>query len=254
MKILLPPSEGKAIGTSKKTLDLHSLAFPELAEPRERMLSALIKVSGTKSASKVLGLSPGLASEILANLDILKAPISPAIEIYEGVLYQSLNYAGLSKAGRARANDSLVITSSVFGLLTPEDQIPHYRLSGSVSLPKLGVVSSFWKNQIPADLFDDQLIVDMRSGTYEKFWQPALETNFVQIKVMQVDPKHGQKIAVSHFNKATKGEIANALLNIRRKLATSEDVASEIAKAGWEVETSRSAKSGVQIIEVMLKS
>jgi uncharacterized protein len=254
MKILLPPSEGKSLGTNKKTIKLAELSFPELNVSRERVIQALLKASSTKSALSTLGLTPGLASELELNKNLLSSPTSPAIEIYDGVVYQSLGYSAMSTRARAKADQTIVITSSLFGFLSPQDSIPHYRLSGDVSLPKVGTMSSFWREQIARDVFGDELVIDMRSGTYEKFWRPTSATNFASIKVMQIDPKKGQKIAVSHFNKATKGQIANVLIKARKSLRTVRDVAIEISNAGWQVEVIQNPKTGVQVIEVLLKS
>lgn len=254
MKILLPPSESKSFGTSKKPLKLAGLSFPELNPARELMIQSLIKASSGKTALLALGLTPGLAAELESNLILLTAPTSPAIEIYDGVLYQSLGYSTLTASARTKAEQIIVITSSLFGFLSPQDYIPHYRLSGDVNLPKLGTVSNFWREQIAMDVLGDELVIDMRSGTYEKFWRPSPDAEFATIKVMQIDSNRSQKIAVSHFNKATKGELAQALLKCRQQLKTIAAVADAISKAGWELETSRNPKTGLQAIEVLLKS
>jgi cytoplasmic iron level regulating protein YaaA (DUF328/UPF0246 family) len=253
MKILLPPSEGKSFGTSKKTIKLAGLSFSELNPARELVMQSLIKVSSTKTALSTLGLTPGLASELESNLTLLKSPTSPAIEIYDGVLYQSLGYSTLSASARANTEQTIVIASSLFGFLSPQDCIPHYRLSGDVNLPKLGTVSNFWRARIAMNVFGDELVIDMRSGTYEKFWRPAPDANFANIKVMQVDSCKGQKIAVSHFNKATKGEITKALLTSRQQFKTVASVANEISKAGWEVEVIDNPRTNSKTIEVMIK-
>jgi uncharacterized protein len=253
MKILLPPSEGKSFGTIKKSIKLAGLSFPELNPARELVMQSLIKVSATKTALSTLGLTPGLASELESNLILLKSPTSPAIEIYDGVLYQSLGYSTLTASARAKAEQTIVITSSLFGFLSPQDCIPHYRLSGDVNLPKLGTVSNFWRERISMDVFGDELVIDMRSGTYEKFWRPSPDANFATIKVVQIDSNKGQKIAVSHFNKATKGEITKALLTSRQQFKTVASVANEISKAGWELEVIGNPRNNFKTIEVLIK-
>lgn len=253
MKILLPPSEGKSFGTIKKSIKLAGLSFPELNPARELVMQSLIKVSATKTALSTLGLTPGLASELESNLILLKSPTSPTIEIYDGVLYQSLGYSTLTASARAKAEQTIVITSSLFGFLSPQDCIPHYRLSGDVNLPKLGIVSNYWRERISMDVFGDELVIDMRSGTYVKFWRPSPDANFATIKVVQIDSNKGQKIAVSHFNKTTKGEISKALLTSRKQFKTIASVANQISKAGWEVEVIGNPRTNSKTIEVMIK-
>ena len=58
--------------------------------------------------------------------DIRAEPTAPAIDIYSGVLYQSLNYRGLSPQAQKRAQSQLLIFSALFGVLRPLDLIPYY--------------------------------------------------------------------------------------------------------------------------------
>lgn len=250
MKILLPPSEGKGFGLVEKPLDLSSLGFTELTASREKVLQSLLKTSKSRAALTTLGLTVGLRNELAHNLEIFTAKTAPAIKIYEGVVYQNIDYASMSKPAQMRFDESALIVSAAFGLLRPRDLIPHYRLSGSVTLPKVGVVSTYWAKQLSGQMPTEELIVDCRSGTYEKFWKATTDTNYVKIKVVQFDVAKGQKLAVSHFNKATKGLVTRALVSSRKKLTSSDDVANEIAKAGWEVELTHPA--GIATLEVLM--
>src|SRR5690625_3754931 len=88
-------------------------------------------------------------------------------EVYTGVLFQALDYAGLTDLGRRRAAEHLAITSALWGLVRPGDQIPAYRLSAGMKLPGLGSLTTLWKSVLPAVLapvVEAELIVDARSG------------------------------------------------------------------------------------------
>jgi cytoplasmic iron level regulating protein YaaA (DUF328/UPF0246 family) len=52
------------------------------------------------------------------------APTAPAAEVYTGVLYQRLQLPGLP----AKARRQVLIASMLWGVVRPDDRIPHYRL------------------------------------------------------------------------------------------------------------------------------
>ena len=76
MLILPPPSEGKHVPARGAALDLATLTFPELAEPRRRVLHELVTLcsEAPERARDVLGLSPGQAPEVARDADLLDAP------------------------------------------------------------------------------------------------------------------------------------------------------------------------------------
>jgi len=135
--------------------------------------------------------------------------------VYSGVLYEALDLASLDGAARRRATSWLAVASGLFGLLRPADRIPAYRLSGDVSLPGIGPVSTYWSGRLDDTVRDAAgrgLVVDLRSSTYASFWRPApdLAPRVVGLRVLHdVD---GTRKVVSNFNKATKGRAVRALV------------------------------------------
>ncbi|WP_344918429.1 peroxide stress protein YaaA [Streptosporangium oxazolinicum] len=205
MLILLPPSEGKAARGDGPALDLPRLSFPALGSPREIVLDALTALCREPAARDVLGLSPGQAGEIGANLLLRTAPTLAAADLYTGVLYDNLGLASLSPEAAARASERLLIFSGLWGLLRIGDRVPPYRLSMGVRLPPLGGLGAFWRRSI-TPLLDAEpgLVVDLRSSTYAAAWHPGGRA--VAVRVL----KDGK--VVSHMAKATRGVIARSLL------------------------------------------
>ncbi|MER6827869.1 peroxide stress protein YaaA [Streptosporangium sp. NPDC000563] len=205
MLILLPPSEGKAARGDGPALDLSRLSFPALGPPRELVLEALIALCRGPAARDVLGLSPGQAGEVGGNLLLRTAPALAAADLYTGVLYDNLGLASLSPQAAARASESLLIFSGLWGLLRVGDRVPPYRLSMGVRLPPLGGLGAFWRRSV-TPLLDTEpgLVVDLRSSTYAAAWRPGGRA--VAVRVLR-DGK-----VVSHMAKATRGMIARSLL------------------------------------------
>jgi cytoplasmic iron level regulating protein YaaA (DUF328/UPF0246 family) len=213
--ILLPPSEGKTIPSTKRTIDLAALSFPSLTATRQVVLAELMRQcrSDPDHAATLLGLGPKQSDDIGRNADLLRQPCGHAIDVYTGVLFDALGYSTLSARARSRVRKHVAISSALWGLIRPADAIPAYRLSGSASLPGIGTLASAWKGPV-SDLLAETpgLIIDLRSGTYVSLGPipAAAENRAVTVRVLQ--EKDGRRTVVSHHNKATKGRLLRSLL------------------------------------------
>ena len=174
MLILLPPSEKKKAATGDHNFELSDLAF----------------------ATELLA----ARSSALVNQEIL--PTAEAIEIYDGVLYQGLNWKDLSDADRKRANSRVLIISALFGLVRPKDQIFKY---------KLKIDNSLWREsiaQVAANL-TDELIIDCRSSTYKGVW-PVNPERTIEVRVFKITD--GVRSVITHMSKKYRGELTRHLL------------------------------------------
>lgn len=211
MRILLPPSEGKAEPESGEPVDLDSLVFAaELRKQRQKLLRAV---------------DPKLR----------KAPAAPAAEVYAGVLYQRLGLPGLPAAARRRAAKRVLIASALWGFVRPGDRIPYYRLPPSTKLDDIGPLAARWRPALTAAMPDEpsETIVDMRSGAYVSAWKPKQAT---LLSVRAFREEKGKRKAVSHMAKAVRGDVARALLLARREPKTLDEIAAIATEAGFEVE------------------
>jgi cytoplasmic iron level regulating protein YaaA (DUF328/UPF0246 family) len=186
MLILLPPSEKKKAATSPEKFDLSSLTFA--AE-----LSAL-------------------RSQTTAGSDSSKT--SPAIEIYNGVLYQGLGWNSLSATQKKRANSRVLIVSALFGLVKPLDQIFQY---------KIKINSKLWRDAIAAvsTKFVSELVIDCRSSTYKSVWTINPE-NTVEVRVFKINGT--ERSVITHMSKKYRGELTRHLLMQTNDPATPAEV------------------------------
>lgn len=258
MLILLPPSETKDFGSNRSRLALPKLSFPELLPQRQKTLAALIALSKTpKNAVKVLGISNQQSIELEYNAQLLTAPTSAAIEIYSGVLFDALSYETLNKSARQKADETIAITSALFGLLRPQDSIPHYRLSGDTVLPKIGGVSKGWKEptSVVIERMNPSFILDMRPGIYAKFWQPNVElarkTLVVKIMTKVGTGKDSKKIAISHNNKLTKGQLVREMVKMKKFPSNSNELIQSLRALKWDCELTKS-ENGSDLLEVFV--
>lgn len=247
MRVLLPPSEGKATGGEGPSLDLAALSFPKLTPTRRRVLSALRRVSARRAATALatLGLSAGQADELERNRNLLTSGTLPVALRYTGVLYDELGLGTLPPDAAERARTSVIVFSGLWGALRVADPIPAYRLSIGVTLPPLGPLASRWRPAITAiepELAGegDELVLDLRSSPYAAAWRPAgaLAERVVTVRVLAERILDGapQRSIVSHHNKATKGRLARDLLVAGAQPRTAKDLCAALTELGHTVE------------------
>lgn len=230
MLIVLPPSETKSFGGDHPPLDWDSLSFPELNSVRKQIAADLVALDDPFA---VLGISDKLAAEAEANQELLTSPTTSAILRYTGVLYDALSADTLPNEALQR----LAIGSALFGVVRAGDLIPHYRLSGGTKLPTRSsatpTLKSRWGGLITEVLSSaDDLVVDLRSGTYQQLGR--LKTA-ITVRVESVQPDGSRKV-VSHFNKHYKGELARVLALSEQDPISIDEVAAIARAAGMTVE------------------
>ena len=231
MLIVLPPSETKSFGGDHPPLDWDSLSFPELNSVRKQIAADLVALDDPFT---VLGISDKLAAEVEANQQLLTSPTTLAILRYTGVLYDALSADTLPNEALQR----LAIGSALFGVVRAGDLIPHYRLSGGTKLPTrcsstTPTLKSRWGGLITEVLSSaDDLVVDLRSGTYQQLGR--LKTA-ITVRVESVQPDGSRKV-VSHFNKHYKGELARVLALSEQDPTSIDEIAAIAHAAGMTVE------------------
>ncbi len=238
MLILLPPSEGKSPTDGGRPFDIDTLSLPGLAPTRRRVLASLIKLSNGREsrAREVLGLSVRQGDELARNRALAEAQALPAADVYSGVLYAALDYHSLPAAARRRIDQRALVFSALWGAARLNDVIPAYRLSGDVTLPRLGPVAALWRKPLATAIPEaagSGVVLDLRSGTYAKMWTPEAELaeRTVVARILQTRPD-GSRAVVSHHNKATKGRLVRALAQSGTTPRTAESLAALIEAQG----------------------
>ncbi|MGV0746272.1 peroxide stress protein YaaA [Mycolicibacterium sp. XJ870] len=236
MIVLLPPSETKHAGGDGPPLRLDSLSSTALTPLRSELVDELVSLAADPTASrKALGLTAAQDSEIRRNAELRQAPTLPAINRYTGVLYDALDVGSLRGAAIGRARARLAVGSALFGLLRADDPVPAYRLSASAKLPGQRGLSTRWRpvlEPVLADLACQELIVDLRSGSYAALGRVP---DAVRVQVL-AEHADGRRTVVSHFNKAHKGHLARALVSSRAEPEDAAAVAAVARRAGMRVE------------------
>ncbi|MFM7186434.1 MAG: peroxide stress protein YaaA, partial [Armatimonadota bacterium] len=190
------------------------------------------------AALGVLRLTPGQLELLTVNSQLLRSPCGPAFQVYTGVLYSELNPASLSAEQLAKLDASVWIASALFGFVGFSDYIPAYRMSGDVTLPEIGSLTQYWKQDLSAML--DKVpgpIVDFRSGTYVKLGPLSKDVcaRTVVPRVLQRMPDGPPKL-ITHFNKATKGRLMRAYALSHDDVKSLEDFAALVRTTGADAD------------------
>jgi cytoplasmic iron level regulating protein YaaA (DUF328/UPF0246 family) len=253
MFILLPPSEGKATSGEGPRLDPGTLTLPELAPARERVVTALTELcSGPEdTACEVLGLSASQTDALKRNLDLVTAPTLRAADLYTGVLYDRLGLPGLLAEHGDLVRERVLVFSGLWGVVGPADQLPPYRLSMGVKLPPLGGLGAYWRKAMTGPLgtlTDDSLLVDCRSAAYTAAFKPTgtAAERTVAVRVLREREVDGttRRSVVSHMAKATRGEIARALVSENVQARTPQELVCALRDLGHTVELPPASKPG----------
>ncbi len=208
--VLLPPSEGKAVGGR---LARTPGAFAALEPARLTVAKGLRR----KDFSPVRELKVGAAAATAAMADnrfVLEAPALPALRRYTGVLYDALGYPGRAAPLRRRLDRAVVVMSGLWGLLRGDDPVPAYKLPIGAAVPGVGRLAAWWRPRVTpllADHVAGAVVWNLLPGAYAAAVGPLPTARAVWTVRVERETA-GRRAVVGHDNKAVKGALAAAVV------------------------------------------
>jgi uncharacterized protein len=227
--LLLPPSEGKAPHGRPPAWDPAAGAFGALAGARADVVAALAaRDGGDAGLLGVGGRHLERAREANAALGT-GAPTLPAWRRYTGVVHDHLGVADLTRAGRRRAVESVVVLSGLLGAVALDDPVPDYRIKMGARLPPLGTLATWWRPRLTPVLAAraaGHVVVDLlpleHAAAVDHGALVDAGATVVRVRLVERDGRAG-----GHDAKAAKGRLARHLVTSRahpvRALRTWED-------------------------------
>jgi hypothetical protein len=256
--VLLPPSEGKSPGGDGPPVGRRPvLSTPELCAPRNALLAAVRRAARTHPPGLVAGLKlPESAARaaLRATTSASSSPTLPALDRYTGVVYQALDVGSLAIDARRRADDAVVVTSGLWGVVRGGDLVPDYRVPASGVVPGFGGVATHWRRPLATALprlVGEHGVLDLRSTDYRAMWRPApaLRDQVLAVRVLAERPT-GQVGPVSYHAKWVKGLVVRHLVTSRPAPADPMDalVAAADALGLRLVDTSTAAERSADLV------
>ena len=200
MKILIPPSEGKA---KIKPQNIKFCDTKFIYERSVKQVVRLLNLIDNEDLRSIYGTSLEKAELFhRQNEDIFKSRCAHAIERYTGVVYQHLDWNTLTDESKNYMEKHVMIFSGLFGMTTPLTLIPDYKL-------KMNVLSLqyHWSPILTEALKDEDLVFDLLPQVYRKAYIPNKNTIQIEFKVKG----GGSTRAAGHYGKAVKGKFIRFL-------------------------------------------
>ena len=212
MKILFAPSETKKEGGNMPPLI--GRGFELSADDKKYVIDKYqhyLETSTFDALKKLFGIKKSSDIEMYKNVDIYHDSTMPAIARYTGVAYDYLDYPSLKADEKEFIDNSLIIYSNLFGAIKASETIPNYKLKQGEKLNDF-VIEKYYKKESSSILdsyFQDELVIDLRAGFYEKFYLP--NKSYITMKFI----KNGK--VVSHWAKAYRGKVVRELAKYQPK-------------------------------------
>ena len=212
VKILLPPSEGKAEGgNSRIPWSPDSGVFGGfLGHYREQIAEALHKGKG--GSARLLGVSgKHLARAQAVNSALIGAPTLPAWQRYTGVVWDHLGLASFPTSQRAVAIRSILVVSGLAGMVRGDDPLPDYRLKVGASLSPFGNLAKWWRPDVTECLTNHsrkEVVIDLLPNDHRAAVDWTAMTNAIRVDLVA---RNGGRVG-GHNAKAAKGLLARHLL------------------------------------------
>ena len=202
LKILFSPAESKKSGGNEAKKELFGSN-----SARDNMLNEyndVVKNNDENRIKELFGFKKFSDCKPYIN-DIFNSPLMCAIERYDGVAYEYLNFDLLDEKAKKYAKSNTIIFSNLYGPLLGGDTIANYKVKQGNN------IGDFVPDKFYRDRFSYQLdlylansdILDLRAGYYDKFYE--IKKPYTTLKFL----KEGK--SVSHWAKAYRGLVLRAV-------------------------------------------
>ncbi len=207
MKILLAPAETKNEGGEEKSICKESFFLEELFSKRKEVLDIYenhLEKSSIEELSIWFGLKKLEDVKKYKNTILTKATMK-AINRYNGVAFDALDYKGLDKSSQNYIDENVILFSNLFGPIKASDKIPNYKFKQGSKLENIAVEKFYLDNFTQSlDEYVGEEVIDLRAGHYEKFYK-VKKANVLTFKFI----KDGK--VVSHWAKYYRGKVLQVI-------------------------------------------
>jgi cytoplasmic iron level regulating protein YaaA (DUF328/UPF0246 family) len=208
LKILFSPSEGKKSGG--EISDSKLLGADNARDEILKTYNYIVRSKDEDAIKELFGFKKFEDCKPYM-VDIFKSESMVAVERYQGVAYDYLEYEKLDNDAKEYVKNNTIIFSNLYGPIYAGDMIANYKVKQG---NKIGDIEpdKYYKDRFTYQLdllLTDDDILDLRAGYYDKFYKP--NKPYTTLKFL----KNGK--VVSHWAKAYRGLVLKAVANANVK-------------------------------------
>lgn len=236
LKILFSPSEGKKVGGEKIPQQL--FGAENARDEILKIYNSIVESKNEEDIKKLFGIKKFKDCEQYI-CNIFDAPLMSAIERYQGVAYDYLQYNELDSITQEYLKNNTIIFSNLYGPLLGSNLIANYKVKQGNSIGDIEP-DKFYKKRFSYQLdlyLTGNEILDLRAGYYDKFYKTTAP--YTTLKFLK-----GGKV-VSHWAKAYRGIV---LREIAKHQIKSLEEFSSLEIEGLSIHEIKSIKNKTEIV------
>ena len=202
LKILFSPAEGKKSGGDESPKEL--LGSNSARESILNAYNTIVQNFNEDEIKQLFGFKKFSDCEPYIN-DIFNSPLMCAIERYQGIAYEYLNFNSLYVENQEYIKLNTIIFSNLYGPILGGDTIANYKVKQGNDIGEF-IPDKFYKDRFSYQLdlyLSNCEILDLRAGYYDKFYK--VTSPYTTLKFLK-----GGK-TVSHWAKAYRGLVLKAV-------------------------------------------
>ena len=204
LKILFSPAEGKNSGGKEEQKEL--LGSNDARVEILNEYNNIIKNADEETIKSLFGFKKFSDCKPYIN-DVFDSALMSAIERYQGVAYDYLEFNSLHVEAQEYIKKNTIIFSNLYGPILGGDTIANYKVKQGNDIGKF-IPDKFYKDRFTYQLdlyLGSSEILDLRAGYYDKFYK--VTKPYTTLKFL----KDGK--TVSHWAKAYRGLVLKAVAN-----------------------------------------
>lgn len=161
----------------------------------------------------------------------------PALELFDGLMYRSMERKNLSDKEQTYLSEHLLITTALYGVIPAYEGIAPHRLDFMMKLKPAGQsLKTIWKESYDQAVVEEDQILSLLSSEFELVFSKAIRERMIQIKFME---NRGGKLKIhSTISKKARGAMVTAMM--KQEINQLEDLKKlEVAGFSYRQDLSR---------------
>ena len=206
MKLLIPSA--KELNEQARRLE------PQPLSHKTKIILQALKQFSLEELATFYGISEERALVEKERIEALldgSAKTYPALELFDGLMYRSIERQGLSGKEQTYLQEHLLITTALYGVIPAYEGIAPHRLDFMIKLKPDGQsLKALWREEYDRSVEEEEQILSLLSSEFEMVFSKTIRDRMIRIKFME---NRGGKLKVhSTISKKARGAMVTAMM------------------------------------------